>query len=293
MADQRPPGMIRKFLRTFLGSIGLMFIPLPISIFRRQLAGKTDKEGTLEFYSHPNFICTLHLIWVGWVVSLAVAYNNFADAQGWIMLGEETLRTLGWVWIVVLLLTIVVMGLQFGRIQVGFLIAALAVSGLGLGLLQVMADIAVFGKIREVLHRIPVIVQWGVPFAVSSVLGMLFVAVATWRRLNDRWSLRSTGNYLEHENFQEKDRTISKGAKTFVAVFPCLLRRYLLFGFGNIEVRSSTGTKLIDLIEGVFFAHAHSEVIKGRFSTTDTRDAAANAEVEEAQEDEEAADEAL
>lgn len=288
MAGERPPGIVSSFLRTFIGSIGLMFIPLPISLFKRQLAGKMDKDGTLEFYSHPNFICVMHLIWVGWIVTVGEFYNDYARIHNFTIIPD---RFLSWPWIVVLLVTMVVMGLQFGRIQVGFLIAALAVTGLGLGLLQVMADIAVFGNIAKVINRIPVNVSWGVPFAVSFILGILFAAVAAWRRLNDRWSLRKTGNYLEHENFQEKDRTVSKGAKTFIAVFPCLLRRYLLFGFGDIEVRTSTGTTIVDRVEGVFFARHHSEVIKNRFGTTDTREAMADAEA--ALEDEETSDEAL
>lgn len=289
MAEERPSGVVGSFLRTFIGSIGLMFIPVPISLFKRQLAGRFEKDGTLEFYSHPNFICTMHLIWVGWLVTIGAFYNDFAVRNESFPVIPD--QALSWPWIVVLLITMVVMGLQFGRIQVGFLLAALAVTGMGLGLLQVMADIAVFGNIAKVINRIPVTVRWGVPFAVSFVLGILFVAVAAWRRLNDRWSLRKTGNYLEHENFQEKDRTVSKGAKTFVAVFPCLLRRYLLFGFGDIEVRTSTGTTIVDRVEGVFFARHHSEVIKDRFGTTDTREAIA--EAEEAQEDDEASDEAL
>ena len=69
MSEEQPPGVVGSFMRTFFGSIGLMFIPMPISLFQRQLAGKTDKEGTLEFYSHPNFICTMHLIWIGWIVT--------------------------------------------------------------------------------------------------------------------------------------------------------------------------------------------------------------------------------
>lgn len=280
MADQKSPGLISSFLRTFIGSIGLIFIPLPIGIFRRQLGGRMSKDGVMEFYSHPNFICALHLIWIGWIITIAEFYNDYAREHNFGIIDDNLL---GWIWIAVLLLTLVVMGLQFGRIQIGFLIATLAVIGLGLGLLQVQADIEVFASIKRTLQKIPVVVKWGVPFATSAVLGFLFAAVAAWRRLNDRWSLRDSGNYLEHENFQEKDRTISKGAKTFVAVFPCLLRRYLLFGFGDIEVRTSTGTKLIDRIEGVFFAKYHSEIIKSRFGTTDTR-SAATADEEEAEE---------
>ena len=135
------------------------------------------------------------------------------------------------------------------------------------------------------------VVEWGVPFVVSFVLGAVYVFMASWRRLNDCWNLKPVGNYLEHENFQEKDRTISKGAKTFVAVFPCLIRRYLYFGFGDIEVRSSTGTTIVDKIEGVLFAKRHADMILSQFATTDVSQAAL-AEAEE-MEEEESADENL
>jgi hypothetical protein len=155
-----------------------------------------------------------------------------------------------------------------------------------LGLAQVTSELTIFKGIYAQLRKIPVHVEWGVPFVVSVVLGINFVSVAAWRRMNDRWSLQAVGNYLDHENFQEKDRTISKGAKTFVAVFPCLIRRYLFFGYGDIEVRSSTGAALIDRIEGVLYAHQHAEVIKHKFGTTDIS-------TEEEEESEAVADEAL
>jgi hypothetical protein len=287
MAEEHPSGLVSQFLRTFVGSIGLMFVPLPFGIFKRQMAGKIDRVGVLEFYSHPNFVCTLHLIWVGWLMAIGEFYNKFAKDKEYTPIPDALLS---WPWIFVLLLTIVVMGLRFGRVQIGFLISAIAVTLLGMALTQVQWEIEIFAGLRRLLGRIPVVVEWGVPMVISFVLGILFVCVAAWRRLNDRWSLKPTGNYLEHENFQEKDRTISKGAKTFVAVYPCLLRRYLLFGFGDIEVRSSTGEKIIDRIEGVFFARHHAEVIKVRFGTTDTRSAEAEAEE---MEDEVSEDEAL
>jgi len=287
MADEHPSGVISQFLRKFFGSIGLMFVPLPLGIFRRQLAGKIDRRGELEFYSHPNFVCTMHLIWVGWVMTLGELYNDWAEVNGYGLIDD---RVLSWPWMAVLLLTLIVMGLQFGRVQIGFLIAAITVSVLGLALIEALGDVAIFGAARSTLGKIKVRVQWGVPLVTSGVLGFLFASMAAWRRLNDRWSLKLTGNYLEHENFQEKDRTISKGAKTFVAVYPCLLRKYLLFGFGDIEVRTSTGEKIIDRIEGVLLARRHAEIIKERFGTTDISSRYADAEEAE---EEEVADEAL
>lgn len=289
-ADQKQPGIIRTFLLRFFGSIGLMFIPVPIGIFRRQLAGKSVEGGTMEFYSHPDFVCTMHLIWVGWLVTLGGMFNVLFAGDGDPPTPPIPPQFLSWPWLFVLMITLIVMGLQFSRIAVGFLIAGVTVTGLGLLAYQLAADVTVFKDIAGVIGRIPVSLQWGVPMVVSAVLGFTFVCVATWRRMNDCWSLQAKGNYLEHENFQEKDRTISKGAKTFVASYPCLMRRYLLFGYGDIEVRSSTGTTMIDRIEGVFFARQHADIIKFRFGTTDVY---FGAEAEEADEEESVADEAL
>jgi len=290
MTKQRPKGIVRTFVRRFFGSIGLMFFPMPLSIFRGQLAGKFVEDGDLEFYSHPNFVCTMHLIWVGWFVTIGAVARGYLDPDATHRAVWDAL--LSWPWLVVLTVTIIVMGLRFARVAVGFLVAGILIFGLGLWLIQALSDIEVFRQLAHALGKIPVLVQWGVPMVVSFALGFTFVCVAAWRRMNDCWTLKPTGYYLEHENFQERDRTISKGAMTFVAVFPCLLRRYLLFGFGDIEVRSSTGTTIIDRIEGVFFARNHADVIKYRFGTTDISMMSADAESEEAEE-EAAADEAL
>ena len=247
--------------------MGMNINPKLIGIFKSQLAGRRTEEG-LEFYSHPNFVCTMHLIWIGWLVTLGALIRQHFDPQG---LNQTWDYILSWPWLVVLTLTIIVMGLHFSRIAVGFLTAGMIIFFLLIGLVQALSDVELVHGIADVLKKIPVLVQWGVPMVVSFVLGFTFVCVATWRRMNDCWSLKVSGNYLEHENFQEKDRTISKGAKTFVAVYPCLLRRYLLFGFGDIEVRSSTGEHLIDKIDGVFFARKHADIITDWFGTTDVR----------------------
>lgn len=280
MTEKKRPGIVMQFVKRFIGRIGLLFFPLPIGLFRRQLAGRTDDHGELQFFSHPDFVCTMHLIWVGWLVTLGEFYNQYASDHQFTQIPNGFLS---WPWLFVLTVTLIVMGLQFARVAVGFLIAAIVITGLILFLSETLSEVAVFHAIHDVLKKIPVTVDWGVPMVVSLVLGLVFVSMASWRRMNDCWSLKARGNYLEHENFQEKDRTISKGAKTFVAVFPCILRRYLLFGYGNIEVRSSTGTSLVDRIEGVFYARHHADIIKNRFSVTDTHDA--EAEEEEAEEE--------
>ena len=148
MAGAQSPGVVWQFLRTVIGRLGLFFVPVPIGIFGRQLAGKKSPEGHIEFYSHPNFICTMHLIWVGWIVTIGTFYNHVGSQDGrtWPQIPGELLS---WPWLFVLIVTLIVMGLEFGRVALGFLIAAILVTGLGLGLLQSMSNIPVFEDIKK------------------------------------------------------------------------------------------------------------------------------------------------
>ncbi len=283
-APARVSDVWKDYAYELVGGIGLLFFPVPIGVLKRQLVGK-QKSGEFEFYSHPNFVCTAHLIWLGWAVAAAAIYNQYAAANA---LWQVPIGVMSWAWLVVLVSTFIVMGLRFNRVATGFLGAGVLISLLAAVVFELRSEFGLFEGIRNALSSIPVVVDWGVPMMTSLVLGSVFAGVAAWRRLNDRWMLRDFGNFLEHMNFQHRDRSISKGAKTFVAVHNCLIRRYLLFGYGAIEVRTSSGTRLIDKIEGVFFAQAHAEMMKSRLSATDARVVMADFVDEEEAEEEDA-----
>lgn len=264
---------IRTFSNVFLQLIGtllLIFLPVPCGPLRRHLVGKVTNNQSLEFYSHPKFVCVIHLIWVGWLLTAVGIYNGCALVKGWWLIPS---LPFSWAWLTALLLTVAVLGLCFGRVACGFLIASVTIFVLLITLIELKAKIPIVGGLLLGMSRIPIEVPWGVPATVSFVLGVIFSGVVTWQRLNDRWILPAFGNYIEHINFQDKDRSISRGAKNFVAVYNCLIRRYLFFGYGDIEVHSSVGGRLIDKIEGVFFAASHAEAIKRRLATDITMEA--------------------
>ena len=258
--------VITNLFTDFFGNFLLVFLPLPIGLLRRKLAGRVDAAGDLEFYSHPNFVCTCHLVWVGWLVAVAGIYNERALPRGWPLLPVEWMS---WLWVVVVVATLLVLGLEFGRVACGFLAAATTIAFLGATIAELEVDTPLTTGFLSGLGRVPMQLGWGVPMLTSLVLGIVFAAVATWQSINDRWILPARGNYIEHVNFQYRDRSISKGAKSFVAQFDCLVRRYLFFGYGDIEVRSALGNTVIDRIEGVFFAAQHAERMKHHLSVTD------------------------
>lgn len=50
----------------------------------------------------------------------------------------------------------------------------------------------------------------------------------------------------------------------FEASTPCVLRRFLLFGYGDIIIRLLNGSE-IARVNGVFFAESHAELMRRRF----------------------------
>ncbi|MBS0202897.1 MAG: hypothetical protein JSS49_08375 [Planctomycetes bacterium] len=268
----------RRLTLSLLGNWLLLFCPIPIGPMRRRLAGGVNQQGDLEFYSHPNFVCCCHVIWIGWLATVAGIYNEHAAEFAMWPLPVNWLNGL---WLVAVILTLLVSGLKFDRIACGFLLAGTIIVVLLAVVLENLTRLSIRGLGWGWLRNIPLQLSWGVPCLTSLILGVVFVAVATWQSLNDRWILPSVGSYIEHVNFQQRDRSIARGAKSFIACFDCLLRRYLLFGYGDIEVRSATGNTIVDRIEGVFFATWHAERMKRRLAITDVSFNAAEAEHEE------------
>jgi len=283
---------VLDMLGVLYGWLILIFLPIPVKgLAKSQMASRILKggedEGTLEFYSQPNIVATIHLIWVGWVVT--VWRLLFSDPEQSplpiavkVALREPITHSLTWIWLIVLCLTLIALGIQFGRTATGFLIATIVIVVLSLVLWQQVRDVNVYEKTKAGLKSINITMGWGVPMVVSAVLGFTMAFNCWWQRKDDRWELKLRGNFLEHENFQQKDRTIQKGAKTFLHSWPCLIRRWLLFGFGEIEVRDSRGLTQVERIDGVFWALRISTELKRRFETTDVS-VAAQLEEEEAE----------
>jgi len=227
-------------------------------------------------------VTTIHLIWVGWVVAAFGLYNHFVHGADNIPEFSATVMDgLSWFWLFVLCVTVLVMGIHFGRVASGFLLTTIVIIVMATLLWEQIGDVEIIKSAKVQAEKIDVTLGWGVPMVVSAVLGLTMLLSSVWQQLDDRWIVAHQGNFLEHENFQQKDRTIQKGAKTFIHTWPCLLRRFLLFGYGEIEVKDSRGITEVERIEGIFWAKTVSELLKSKFQTTDVSVSALVEEEEE------------
>lgn len=244
---------------------------------------KPDEEMDLHFYSQPNLVVTIHLIWVGWLVAACELYNSvFENAQ----IAESITRGLVWFWLFVLCVTIIALGVQFGRVAFFFLTGMVVMLVMGVVIWEQVGEVTIFEPIRQLLGKIDLGLGWGVPMVMSLVLGISLLISTVWQQLDDRWAVEYQGNFLDHENFQQKDRSIQKGAKTFQQDWQCLVRKYLLFGFGDILVKDSRGEKVIERIEGIFYARKVSDKVRDRFKMTDVVYGGASADAEAEEEEE-------
>lgn len=276
---------LRQLLRLLLRSLIVVFLPLPLpGLAKKQLSFVKPDQGELKFIPQQPLVATMHVIWIGWLVGACTLYNHLVSDESF-HLSAPIINGLEWLWIAAILLTILMMGLDFGRVAFGFLVAVIAVSVLSVLLYEQVGDVEIVKQTSDSLKTVDVELGWGVPLIVSGVLGVCLMISSTWQQLNDRWAVAFQGNFLEHENFAAKDLTIQKGAKTFIHSWPCLVKRFLLFGYGEIEVRDSRGQTMIAEIKGVIGALSVSNELKHRFESTDVRGYEADATVEEEEED--------
>lgn len=266
------PAIIYRAVLGFVSSLLLVVFPYPIGTPLRLLGyreGDGEKTAMLQFCSLGNFVCLAHLITAGWIVGLAAAINAGLRHLGW---GSLPLQPAIWCWLLVLIVTLAVLAFQVDRYVLFLLISWGVISLLVLAVLELASHLPVSAALALAISSIPVAVEWGIPIFLSASLGLLYAGAATWSRLNNVWSIpRRFGNEIHHHNFERRDRSIYRLGKTFVAEYPCLLRKYLFFGYGNIEVRSAGGTQK-DHIEGVIFAeHYARQLVRDLIIDTNPR----------------------
>ena len=131
-------------------------------------------------------------------------------------------------------------------------------------------ELPVYQTLFGWVTKLPVAMQFGVPFLFSLVLGIGFWLQLAWEWNNNVWSQDAAGNQFEHRNFEQKDIKYSKGAKTFASDFPCLIKKYLFWGYGFILVLSHDGGRVYKRIGPVYHAANKEAILTSRFASTST-----------------------
>jgi hypothetical protein len=159
------------------------------------------------------------------------------------------LERLGWAYIWIALLVVLALGVDLGRNQALVLLLLIAfVWVLGI-LLRDKYHFTLFGDIYRWLAAQNVQYDRGLGLCLSILLGVPYVLVLVWARVNDRW--RITPNEFEHYSFGRSSESLGRGAKAIRSEFPDFFEAVLGFGAGTLIVCDANGMRELRRISNV------------------------------------------
>jgi hypothetical protein len=226
---------------------------------------RPQAERMLMFHPYPRFVVSLPLIVIGAVTAgLFHLRANWPGHLGWI-----APELLGWIYWLTVFVTCVAWGFNVGRTAFYFLVSTIVIVVLACGWIQSARDVAIWSNVRWFFRAFHVSLDPGGPLLLSFCLLVVFFGMAVWQRFNDEW--RQMGNHLEHTRQLKTDYSMNCIGKTVVEDYPCLLKRWLCLGYGNIIIMDSEGKRVVRLIEGVLFCRRRTRIIRKHLSLVDMK----------------------
>ncbi len=182
----------------------------------------------VTFCAYPKLVFAWPLILMGLV------FYAFAGPEA----GEGVLKTLGWIYLVGAALVLLTLGVDLERNYAAFWFAIfVAVFFLGRWLEDVRG-ITVVGDLYRWFSALDVRYDRGFGMAMSVLLGIPYVVMLVWARIQHRWRL--THNEFEHFSWGRVDDSLARGAKRVRTTYPDLMELVLL-GAGTLIVSSASG----------------------------------------------------
>lgn len=194
---------------------------------------KNKSAHEVVFHSYPKLIFVWPLIVVGFLL-----YYLAPDAAGATAGQLEWLETLGWFYLLLVLVVVVTLGVDLERNHAVFW---LVVFCLFFFLGKWLADakgFTLFGDIYNWLKDRNVKYDRGFGLVLSVFLAAPFLVMLLWARLQHKW--RITHNEFEHFSYGRADDSLARGAKRVRSTYPDLLE-LLICGAGTLIVYSATG----------------------------------------------------
>lgn len=247
-----------------LQTIIVAVIPVPLGFLKRNMAGRYKETGNFVFYPHQDLVVVGPFVMVSW----AITFLNLWNVYGWNKLFVPA-QVLGIIWMSTLLVTILMLGVRVNRVGVLVLFSlTLAASALPYLLREAGQDVTFIERAQQAVLDMPLKIDWGMPLFSAVFLGLGLAVMYGWNRLDGRWLIGETGDVLTQVKFQAGGTIHPKDATQIELDYSCLLRRYLLFGMGDI-ILTSPGR--VTRIHNVFFAAKVVLMLRRRWGVVDAR----------------------
>lgn len=200
-------------------------------------AAKPRKLPKVSLFTYPKFFFV-------WPIIFSPLALMVLESAG------MTPQQLGWIYAGIVALVALTLGIDLDRNTSFFW---------GLFLLTIVLSIKVIAFewgwslsewALQSLQQLNVSYNPGLAWAISVLVGIPYIAMLVWTRIQDRWKI--TPYEFEHFSFGVVDQSLARGAKMVRTSYPDFLE--VLFGLsGTLHVYSSNGDKELVKIQHIPF----------------------------------------
>lgn len=207
-------------------------------IRKTKAKSKTVEIHEIKFVAYPKLFFIWPLLLAGFL------FYPFANK-----LNDFGLETLGWIYVIIILLVVLTLAVDVNR-NVAIFLVVVGIAFWLLGEFLENKGFTIVGNIYAWLNSLDVRYEPKLGLAISIVLSLPFLVLLIYAHVDDRW--RITHNEFEHYSLGRMDDSLGRGAKTTRTAFPDVFE--MLLGLaGTLIVYNATGTKELRRIPHVLF----------------------------------------
>lgn len=225
-------------VRQLFASLGRVLVTpiLGLLFLIRLITGRRRSLHAVTFCTYPPLVFSWLLIFLGF------AFWPFATTE------LVSLSTLGWIYAIVVIATVLTMGIDINRNAAAFWLVIIIACWFAVLWLRDVKGLVVFSRIYQSFAALDMAYHRDAALLVSVILGVAYLLMLAWARINSMW--RITHNEFEHCALGRVDDSLGRGAKGVRAEYPDLFE-FILCLAGDLLIFDSAGKRLIRRIPHV------------------------------------------
>lgn len=216
----------------------LFFVPLPCfgPLSRAYTGGYSRGRKKFGFSGYDRWCLVGWLVVTGWLVHLVGKANGRLEEHLGFTVNESTLA---WIWLGVIIFTFIVLIEDFPkermiRLTLFGCLAGMIIAFDFLLRAYVYQSKPFVVKAIEATREIDVVVEWGFPMVLSTVLGGIFVFKVIFYKIVNHVHFTNKSNMFEYRNLLEKSASHEKQYMPPEVEITCWLK-YIFFGVAPMK----------------------------------------------------------
>lgn len=216
----------------------LRLLASPILFLVYLVSRRRRSQHEVVFYTYPKLLFAWPLVAAGFLLAPLSGTSLASPAA------------LGWIYGMLVVLTIVTMGIDINRNTAAFWLVVIICCWFAVLWLRDVKGLVIFSHIYQFFRALDVTYQRDAGLLVSIWLSVVYVLMLAWSRVNSMW--RVTHNEFEHYSLGRADDSLGRGAKRIRTEYPDLFEVLVCLA-GDLIIFDSSGKRILRRIPNIPF----------------------------------------